>query len=121
MTRRPWANLTITLSSSRLRKNSTHGLTFIAAYTLSKSLSNSDSAMYNPTYIQDFYNRKLEKSITYFDYPQVVKLTWIYSLPFGHNQKFLASGRLADRLAGGWQFTGHPTVWLRRSTGYRLV
>ena len=87
------------------RKNSTHGLTFIAAYTLSKSLSNSDSAMYNPTYIQDFYNRALEKSITYFDYPQVVKLTWIYSLPFGHNQKFLNSSTLADRVAGGWQFT----------------
>jgi hypothetical protein len=61
--------------------------------------------MYNPTYIQDFYNRALEKSITYFDYPQVVKLTWIYSLPLGHGQKFLASGRLADRLAGGWQVT----------------
>ena len=88
-----------------VRKNSTHGLTFIAAYTISKNLSNSDSAMYNPTYIQDFYNRSLEKSLTAFDYPQMLKLTWIYSLPFGKGQKWLSSPGKLNRLVSGWQFT----------------
>jgi hypothetical protein len=87
------------------RKNSSHGLTFIAAYTVSKDISDSDSVMYNSTYIQDFYNRKLERSITSFDYPQVVKLTWIYSLPLGRGQKFLSSSRGLDRIVGGWQVT----------------
>ena len=88
-----------------VRKNSTHGLTFIAAYTLSKNLSDSDSAMYNPTYIQDFYNRRLEKGLTSFDYPQIVKLTWIYALPFGKGQKFLSSPGKINRIVSGWQFT----------------
>ena len=80
-------------------------MTFIAAYTLSKDISDSDSVMYNTTYIQDFYNRKLERSITSFDYPQVVKLTWIYSLPLGRGQRFLSSSRGLDRIVGGWQVT----------------
>jgi hypothetical protein len=87
------------------RKNSTHGLTFIAAYTLSKDITDSDSVMYNNTYIQDFYNRKLERSLASFDYPQVVKLTWIYSLPLGRGQRWLGSSHLVDRFVGGWQVT----------------
>jgi len=88
------------------RKNSTHGLTFIAAYTLSKNISDSASAMrYYNVYIQDLYNRKLEKSIVSFDYPQVLKLTWIYALPFGHGQRWMHSSGLADRIFSGWQLT----------------
>jgi len=80
-------------------------LTFIAAYTLSKDISDSASALqYNPS-IQDLYNRKLEKSIVGFDYPQVVKLTWIYALPLGRGQRWLHSTGLADRIFSGWQLT----------------
>ena len=82
-----------------VRKNSTHGLTFIGAYTLSKDISDSASAMrYYNVYIQDIYNRKLEKTLVSFDYPEVVKLTWIYALPFGHGQRWLNSSHLADRV-----------------------
>ena len=86
-----------------VRKNASHGLTFIAAYTISKNLSDSDAPMYEPSSIQDVYNRRLEKSITSFDYPQVVKLTWIYSLPIGQGQRWLSSGGGWGRLASGWQ------------------
>jgi len=87
------------------RKNSSHGLTFIAAYTISKNISDSDSPFYEPSYIQDVYNRRLEKSITSFDYPQALKLTWIYSLPIGHGQRWLSSGGGWSRLVSGWQIT----------------
>jgi hypothetical protein len=88
------------------RKNSTHGLTFIAAYTFSKTLTNTDSALYGYAgYGQDFYNRKLEKSIASFDHPQSLKLTWIYSLPTGRGQRWLNSPGIADRLFSGWQIT----------------
>ncbi|MGD0697938.1 MAG: TonB-dependent receptor [Terriglobia bacterium] len=88
------------------RKNSTHGLTFIAAYTFSKTLTNTDSALYYYAGNgQDFYNRKLEKSIASFDHPQSLKLTWIYSLPIGRGQRWLNSTGIADRLFSGWQIT----------------
>jgi len=90
------------------RKNAAHGLTFIAAYTLSKDITDSDSIMYNsPSGIQDFYNRKLERSIASFDYPQVLKLTWIYSLPLGRGQKWLNSGGVVNRIFGGWQLAAN--------------
>jgi hypothetical protein len=40
-----------------------------------------------------------------FDYPQALKLTWIYSLPFGRGQRWLHSSGLADRIFSGWQVT----------------
>ena len=85
------------------RKNTAHGLTFIAAYTLSKDVTDSDGVMNPYSYIQDFYNRKLERSIASFDYPQILKLTWMYSLPLGRGQKWLNSGGVVDRVFGGWQ------------------
>jgi hypothetical protein len=90
------------------KKNAAHGLTFIAAYTLSKTLTNTDTALYYPSdsVVQDFYNRKLEKSLATFDLPQNLKLTWIYALPFGKGQRWLHSSGKADRLFSGWQVTG---------------
>ena len=89
------------------RKNSSHGLTFIAAYTLSKTLTNTDTALYYPSnsVVQDFYNRQSEKSIALFDHPQSLKLTWIYALPFGRGKRWLSSAGAADRLFSGWQIT----------------
>jgi Carboxypeptidase regulatory-like domain/TonB dependent receptor-like, beta-barrel len=88
------------------RKNATNGLTFIASYTFSKTLTDTDSALYYPSYaVQDFYNRNLEKSIASFDHPQSLKLTWIYALPFGRGQRFLTGGGPVDRLISGWQIT----------------
>jgi len=89
------------------RKNSSHGLTFIAAYTLSKTLTNTDTALYYPSnsVVQDFYSRQSEKSIALFDHPQSLKLTWIYALPFGRGKRWLSSAGAADRLFSGWQIT----------------
>jgi len=89
------------------RKNTTHGLSFIAAYTFSKTLTDTDSALYasGGQIVQDFYNRRAEKAIASFDHPHVVKLTWIYELPFGRGRKWLNAGGGLDRLVSGWQLT----------------
>jgi len=89
------------------RKIAAHGLGFIAAYTWSKTLTDTDSALYasGSQVVQDFYNRKAEKAIASFDFPQVLKLTWIYELPFGRGRKWLNTGGSLDRLVSGWQFT----------------
>ena len=89
------------------RKTAPHGLSFIAAYTFSKTLTDTDSALYasGSQAVQDFYNRKAEKGIASFDFPQVLKLTWIYELPFGHGKKWLNASGLLDRLVSGWQVT----------------
>jgi len=90
------------------RKTAPHGLSLIAAYTFSKTLTDTDSALIGScaiAVVQDFYNRKSEKAIASFDFPHVVKLTWIYELPFGRGRKWLNSGGGLDRLVSGWQVT----------------
>jgi Carboxypeptidase regulatory-like domain/TonB dependent receptor len=89
------------------RKTTAHGLSFIAAYTFSKALTDTDSALSQSGSqdVQDFYNRKAEKAIASFDHPHVLKLTWIYELPFGRGRRWLASGGPFDRLLSGWQVT----------------
>ncbi len=105
-----------------VRKRSTHGLDFIAAYTLSKTLANTDTALYYPSggagifnFGQDYYNRKNEKSIAGFDFPQVIKLTWIYELPFGQGHKWASSSGHLNKFVSGWRisafqqyFSGDP-------------
>jgi hypothetical protein len=101
------------------RKTTRHGLSFIAAYTWSKTLTDTDSALSasGSQVVQDFYNRKAEKAIASFDFPQVLKLTWIYELPFGHGKRWVNTSGPLDRLASGWQvtaiqnyFSGDPLV-----------
>ena len=89
------------------RKTAPHGLSVIAAYTFSKTLTDTDSALSQSgsQVVQDFYNRKAEKAIASFDFPQVLKLTWIYELPFGHGRKWLNTAGPLDRLVSGWQVT----------------
>jgi len=96
-----WSNyhsLQITVS-----KRSNHGLSFLAAYTVSKSLGTSDSAGVGDYSYggQDFYNRSADYSVTSFNFPQDLKLSWIYDLPFGPQGRWLRSGTLS-RLVGGW-------------------
>jgi len=89
------------------RKTAPHGLSVIAAYTFSKTLTDTDSALAlsGLQVVQDFYNRKAEKAIASFDFPHVLKLTWIYELPFGHGRKWLNTAGPRDRLVSGWQVT----------------
>ncbi|MGD0921840.1 MAG: carboxypeptidase regulatory-like domain-containing protein [Terriglobia bacterium] len=89
-----------------VRKRSRHGLNFIAAYTWSKTLTSSDSGIgYYSYYLQDYFNRRAEKSIASFDYTHNFKLTWIYDLPFGKGKKWANSSGTLDRIAGGWRVT----------------
>jgi hypothetical protein len=82
------------------------GLSFLVAYSFQKTLTNTDSAVYYGYNSQDVYNRKLEKSVASFDRPQVLKLTWIYELPFGRGRQFLNHGGVVNQVLGGWTVTG---------------
>jgi hypothetical protein len=87
-------------------KRSSFGLSFLAAYTFSKTLGTADTAgpgnYYD--YGQDYYNRKSDYSVTGYNIPQHLKLSWIYDLPFGAQGRWLRSGPMAYIL-GGWSMS----------------
>jgi hypothetical protein len=91
-------------------KRVTNGLSFLAAYTFSKSLATADTTLgygwYGGNgYGQSIYNRKLDYSVTYLNVPQDLRLTWIYDLPFGPQGRWLRGGALSYIL-GGWTISG---------------
>ena len=82
----------------------TKDFSILAAYTFSKGISDTSSPL-DGIASQDVYNRRLEKSVVDYNFPSVLKLTWIYVLPFGRDKLIRVSG-LAESILGGWTLTG---------------
>ncbi len=90
----------------RLDKQYSNGLQFSAAYTKSKTITNSfesasgergpQNALYNPN-----YSRSLESN----DVPQRLVFSFLYELPFGYKKPYLSTGWLGQ-IVGNWQFSG---------------
>jgi Carboxypeptidase regulatory-like domain/TonB dependent receptor-like, beta-barrel len=83
-------------------KRVSNGLSFLVAYTFSKSLASTDDAIgYYGGYGQSIYNRRADYSVTSLNVPQDLRITWIYDLPFGKNGRWLKSG-VVSSILGGW-------------------
>jgi hypothetical protein len=91
-----------------LRKSSTNGMTFLANYTLSRVMSNTDSgfAIFNGGALNAF-NQKAQWSVADNDQEHIINLSGVYELPIGPGKPFLNgnSGALAKNLLGGWQLS----------------
>jgi hypothetical protein len=81
------------------------GLAVMAAYTFSKAINQAGDNALDAEGIADVQNRPLEKAISSFNYPQYLKLSWIYELPFGPGKK-LNIGGVGGKIVGGWSLTG---------------
>lgn len=85
------------------------GLTFFGGYVWSKNLGyNSPSFDGQGTVdnvLQDATDPTAERSLLPQDVPHSVIFNYVYSLPFGKNQKYLTHG-VGAALAGGWKISG---------------
>jgi hypothetical protein len=90
---------------AKAEKRFSHGMTFLASYTLSKILTNGTGAN-----IADPHNLRAERSVATWDVFQRVVLSGIYELPFGHGKR-IGSGwnRGVDMALGGWQLNAITT------------
>lgn len=96
----------------RAQRRLTNGLSFLLAYTLSKTLVHGggytnreiDAAGGAPL---DTLNRDLERRLAGFDRRHVTVASWTYELPFGKAHRFLGNApRALDLVVGGWQLNG---------------
>jgi hypothetical protein len=92
----------------QLTRHFRNGLAVLGAYTWSKALGLTTSALDGVT-PADAFNRRLERSILGYNYPHFFKLTWIYELPIGPN-KFINVPGLAGKILGGWNLTANHQV-----------
>lgn len=97
---------------TKVERRFRNGLNLLASYTFSKTLTNADSAL--PTFaqfsggslVQNSFNLKGEKSLSYQDIPHTFVVSYIYELPVGKGKKFLNKGGVVDKVLGGWQVGG---------------
>jgi Carboxypeptidase regulatory-like domain/TonB dependent receptor len=95
-------------------KRFAQGLSFLVSYTVSKNLTDADSAGpgvsgfigTNSFVGQNSYNRGAEKAVSQLDTPQSLVASFFYELPVGHGKRYLHEGGFVDRVAGGWYVSG---------------
>ena len=108
-----FGNSTYNTLQVQLTKRVGHGLSFIIAYNWAKNLT--DTSLSYGAGSADYYNQKAQKAVAPFNYPQTLKITWVYQLPFGTGKHWLNSKGVKDKLLGGWTvsalqsyFSGDP-------------
>jgi len=94
-----------------LQKRTGSGLTLLVAYTLSKTIANTDSAVSssNVRGLNQF-NPAGEWSVARDDRTHVFNISQVYELPIGPGKKiFNQGGTLMKNILGGWEFSGYYT------------
>jgi len=120
----PIGNSTYHSMQMKVTRRFSSGAQVTAAYTLSKSISDTESftGWLEPGgqaagYI-DSYNRRLEKALSNFDVTHRLVLSYNYQLPFGAGRAILGSAKgVAGKLVSGWQVNGITTL----QSGYPVV
>ncbi len=118
----PTANSSYNALQISVNKRYSNGLEFLANYTWSKSID--DSSMYDTNVawlgnygpnsgwaLQDPNKAYLERSLSTFDIPHQLKVSYTYDLPIGRGRAFFNNmPRPLDLVLGGWKTGGIWTV-----------
>ena len=94
---------------AKLEQQYANGLSFLLAYTYSKTLSDAgdllnggSSGGYRAPYVPG-YGVKFDRGLADFDLRQVLHFSGNYALPFGKDKRFMNhSNKIVDAVAGGW-------------------
>jgi hypothetical protein len=94
----------------QLNKRFAQGLSFLVSYTVSKNITDADSAgpgvsgfIGTNSFIgQNSYSRGAEKAVSQLDTPQSLVASFFYELPVGRGKRFMNEAGVADRVLGGW-------------------
>jgi Carboxypeptidase regulatory-like domain/TonB dependent receptor len=91
----------------KVDKRFSRGLSFLVAYTWSKTLTDAESQFSEFSgFTADPYNRKAEKSYSINDYPHNLVIHYAYELPFGPGKRFARAEGAAGKLLEGWKIAG---------------
>jgi hypothetical protein len=114
---KPIANSTYHALQLTVEKRYSNGLQLSANYTWSKSIDDSSTYDDNVTWLGSFSSLQdpnkpwLERSLSTFDTPSVLKINYSYDLPVGRGRALLNNMPHAlDLIAGGWRTNGVWTI-----------
>ena len=112
----PWANSIYNALQLRVEKRFSHGLQALVTYTWSKSIDDASTTDSSVSWLgrvarapEDPNNRRLERSLSTFDIPQVLQFSYVYELPIGRGKAIGGNmPKVLDAIVGGWQTNG---IW----------
>ena len=102
----PGASASYNALLAKVTRQFSHGLFLVSSYQWSKALDNaSETNGWEITDVfRDYYNQKIEWSISAHDLPQSWVTSAVYELPVGKGKKFLAGmPAVANAVFGGWE------------------
>ena len=91
------------------QKRFSNGLSFLIAYTLSRTMANTDTGFptFNTNSLNKF-NQKPEWTVASNDQTHLLNITGVYELPIGPGKRLLNhGGTVARNVIGGWQLSGN--------------
>ena len=91
---------------------SSSGLTYLVAYTWSKSIDVGCSGFFGieSCSVQNPYNIRGDRSVSGFDLRHVLSASATAPLPFGKGKRFANSGGFVNYIVGNWQLNGILTL-----------
>jgi hypothetical protein len=91
-----------------LQKRTSNGMTFLVSYTLSRTMTNTDSGFSTFNFKSlDREKPQLDWSVGNDDRTNVLNISGVYELPIGPGKRLLNGGGVAAKnLLGGWQLSG---------------
>jgi hypothetical protein len=107
-----------------VNKRFNRGFTFLAGYTLSKSMDLSSqfhsgaSSVIDPAIAQDANNLAAERGLSSFDMRHRFTLSGVVELPFGAGKRFINHHGWQNKLAGGWSLS--PILTLSSGVPYTV-
>src|SRR3989475_6317721 len=110
----PWANSIYHAFQLKVEKRLSNGLEMLVTYTNSKSIDDASVSTYTEWLggfgqVRDPHNRHLERSLSEWDIPQVLQVSYVYQLPFGRGKKWGSGWNpVVNGFLGGWQTNG---IW----------
>ena len=95
-----------------LNRRTSNGLTYLIAYTWSKSIDLACSGNYGVEgcLLQNPYDPRADRSVSGFDLTNIFSANAVYELPFGFGKAFSAHNQVANYVIGGWQVNGIATL-----------
>jgi len=94
---------------TKVERRFSSGFALLFSYTFSKAISDSHSSSNfdnTPSNPQCRCNLRAEKSPAAFDIKHRAVFSYSYNLPLGKGRRFLNTGGVVNKLAGGWQVNG---------------
>jgi hypothetical protein len=109
------ANSNYNSLQTKLTKRFTHGLTFLAGYTIGHSIDEEEgnegfAAGTGNTSAQNDNNRDADRGRSYIDLRQRFVYSYIWQLPAGRGRHFLNHGGWVNTILGEWELSGVVTL-----------